>query len=201
MRQNPSSIKPLQSLSTPSHASTLAAPAIAEHAVFVPLAQTIVPVRAHAPSPSVQAPPVGRHSPPQLDCPAVHDARHAPSTQAWPVAHALPHRPQWARSVVSARHVVPHAVCPSGHVTVVGQVPATHACPTAHARPHAPQLAPSLWTSRQAPPQKPCPMAHPHTPPTQTCPPTHALPQRPQCVATVPRFTSQPFAAEPSQSP
>jgi len=66
MRQKPSSTRPLQSLSSPSQTSGVGAPGITEQVELGPVPQITVPMRAQAPTPTVQDPPVGRHVPLQL---------------------------------------------------------------------------------------------------------------------------------------
>ena len=59
------STTPSQLSSIPLHTSATGAPAVALHVVLIPL-QITAPVRAQAPTPTVQLEPVGRHVPPQL---------------------------------------------------------------------------------------------------------------------------------------
>jgi hypothetical protein len=85
-----SSTTPLQSSSIPLHTSPVAAPGVALQVVLVP-EHTTVPVRAHAPTPTLHDPPVGRHVPPQFDCPAGQP--HAPAPLHTPpemLEHGVP---------------------------------------------------------------------------------------------------------------
>ncbi len=43
--------------------------------------------------------------PPQLVWPAGHELVHTPATHTWPDAHAVPHAPQFERSVARVTHV------------------------------------------------------------------------------------------------
>jgi hypothetical protein len=45
-----------------------------------------------------------------LDVPQVH----IPATHAWPMAHALPHIPQWFGSVFVSAHTDPQEMAPPG---------------------------------------------------------------------------------------
>jgi hypothetical protein len=55
---------------------------------------------------------VSVHTPLHNACPAWQP--HAPSTQPWPAAHALPQAPQLLLSVLTTRHWPLHAVRPAG---------------------------------------------------------------------------------------
>ena len=70
-------------------------------------------------------------------------AAQTPALQTSPVAHALPHAPQFAGSLDGSTQAVPHVIWPAGHT----QAPALQVCPMPQALPHAPQFAPSLMTS------------------------------------------------------
>jgi hypothetical protein len=70
MRQKPSSISPLQSSSMPLQVSVTGAPAVTEHAGVVPVPQKVIPVRWHAPTPTLHEVPSVRQAPLQFVCPA-----------------------------------------------------------------------------------------------------------------------------------
>jgi hypothetical protein len=59
--------------------------------------------------------------------------------------------PQFALSVMSARHEPEQFVSPAPHE--VWHVPAEHTVPDGQTVPHPPQLASSVCVSRQVPPQ------------------------------------------------
>jgi hypothetical protein len=58
-----------------------------------------------------------------------------PAEQLCPVAHAWPHAPQFAVSLLVFTQAAPQNVCPLGH----WQLPATHERPPSQALLHAPQ--------------------------------------------------------------
>jgi hypothetical protein len=70
MRQKPSSVSPSQSSSMPLQVSELGDPALTEHAGVVPVPQTVVPLRRHAPTPTLHEVPSVRQAPLQFVCPA-----------------------------------------------------------------------------------------------------------------------------------
>ncbi len=143
---------------------------VALHTVEVP-EHTTVPGSWHPPLPGdVHVAPVGRHTPPQFDCPAGQLctqtlATHAAEPPAG-AAHVLPQRPQWA-VVVRVSTSQPLPAMPSQSAK-----PGLHA-PTAHAL--AAQAAVPFETEQR-------------------------LPQRPQLPVSARRSTSQPLAGLPSQS-
>ncbi len=104
-RRHGPSRTPSQSLSRPSQVSGVGVPALTEQVVVAPTPQTMVPVFAQVPTPTVQGLPVGRHVPPQLDWPVGHTHRnpeHAPLTGG---EHAVPA----ARGRSAGHAVVPPA--------------------------------------------------------------------------------------------
>jgi hypothetical protein len=60
-----------------------------------------------------------------------HVARQMPNEQTWPEGHACPHEPQFAASVVTFTHAVPHATRPGTQATPesLGPVSATTSPP------------------------------------------------------------------------
>jgi hypothetical protein len=80
----------------------------------------------------------------QLVCPARHDGTHMPVSHTNPAAQALPHIPQFARSLWRLVHAagIPHAVWPAAHES--SHAPMLQICPAAQALPHIPQFARSL---------------------------------------------------------
>ena len=55
----------------------------------------------------------------------------------WPAAQAVPHAPQWARSLARSRHEPPQLASPAAHDTT--HAPAEHTWPAAQAVAQAPQ--------------------------------------------------------------
>ncbi len=60
-----------------------------------------------------------------------HETAHAPPAHVSPAAHATPHAPQFAASVIVLTHDDPQPVCPTGHES--SQAPAEQTSPAAHA--------------------------------------------------------------------
>ena len=86
--------------------------------------------------------------------------------QVVPIAHALPHMPQWVLLVcvlTQAGRPPPPAqrTCPVGHMApAVMQLPNTQVCAVVHARPHMPQLRLLTCVLTQAVPQRVVPPVH-----------------------------------------
>jgi hypothetical protein len=108
---------------------------------------------------------------------------HLPATQLVPTAQVLPHAPQFAPSVCSLTHALPHWERPAPHWA--GHCPAEQTAPAAHAVPHAPQLAGLELVFVHTPLQEVWPAGHAHAPATQAIPPVHCRPQPAQLVASV----------------
>lgn len=113
---------------------------------------------------------------------------HTPAVQVWPVAHFLPHRPQFKMSVRVLTHALLQLAKPLAqhkpalhwdvplHTTpqapqlllsdeVSEQPPLQQELPLAHARAHAPQFFASVFVFTQTPLQEVKPEAHPaHAP-------------------------------------
>jgi hypothetical protein len=137
----------------------------------------------------------------------------------WPVAHARPHAPQWAVlvrvSVSQPLAALPsQSANPARHDAIV-HVPPAHAAVALgrlHARPHIPQLVAVVRVSTSQPfagfpSQSAKPALHAamvHAPAAHAAvalASEHVRPHIPQCTALMPRLTSQPLAALPSQLP
>jgi hypothetical protein len=109
-----------------------------------------------------------------------------PRSHTCPAAQALPHAPQFARSLWASTQVTAPPSSPpqrrrfAGHSTP--HRPAAQVCPAAQALPHAPQLARSLCTSAQVFPQSVYDDGQlcAHAPFAQTLPGGQALPHAPQ---------------------
>lgn len=147
-----------------------------------------------------------------VQAPAVH-----PATVVLASAQLWPHAPQFRGSIIGS---VQNAVAPEPHTRagaahVVSHTPATQLCPALQAFAHAPQLALSLRVSTSQPSaamplQFANPTAHApglitHPPATHDCVTTcgnvQALLHAPQWAVLVCKFSSQPSAAVPLQSP
>jgi hypothetical protein len=125
-----------------------------------------------------------------------------PRSHTCPAAQALPHAPQFARSLWASTQVAAPPSSPppqrrrfAGHSTP--QRPAVQVCPAAQALPHMPQCARSLCTSAQLLPQSVCDEGQlwAQAPFAQTLPAGHAVPQAPQCWALLWGFTHCPLQA------
>jgi hypothetical protein len=68
---------------------------------------------------------VETQAPAQVTCPGGQVKVQLPLTQACPVPQAMPHPPQFARSLVMSRQFAPQVVSPLGHTSV--QRPRSHA--------------------------------------------------------------------------
>jgi hypothetical protein len=114
--------------------------------------------------------------------PAAQPAVHTPLWQVVPRPQPLPHRPQFASSLLVFVQVVPHWVSPAPH----SQTPETQLPPMAHCVLQPLQLRLSLVRSTQAPLQFvsvwPASVPHvvTHEPLLQTCPAAQAMPHPPQ---------------------
>jgi hypothetical protein len=108
---------------------------------------------------------------------------HAPDTQTWLVAQALPHWPQLSGSLASCvmlMQVVPQFSCP-GPQGPIWQAPLMQCWKNGwHVMPHAPQSFALLRTSTQTPLQLVSPGRQPHTPALHACAAAHARPHAPQ---------------------
>ena len=69
---------------------------------------------------------------------AAHE--HAPPAHVADAAQALPHAPQWARSVARLTHAPPQSACPAGHT----HAPPAQLIAAAQALPQLPQWARSV---------------------------------------------------------
>jgi hypothetical protein len=103
---------------------------------------------------------------------------HAPLVQLAPVAHLVPHEPQFVVSLDRSAHVVPQLTLPVGHT----QSPAVQVAPVGQALPQLPQLLPSVCVFTQAPPHVfGLSVGHAlQMPLTQVCPARHAFVHEPQ---------------------
>jgi hypothetical protein len=127
-----------------------------------------------------------RQKPPQSEVLSGHVQE--PATQVVPWAHATPHLPQFAGSVLVSTHASPHAVCPvPGHA----QAPPTQLCAPEHGVVQLPQCSLSVEVSTQSAPHATSPTAHeePHVPLAQTSPASHAWLHDPQCASSFWRST------------
>ena len=109
---------------------------------------------------------------------------HFPLVQVSPTGHAAPHAPQFAGSLETSTHAVPHVTSPVLHAHTL----AVHVCPVPHFVPHPPQLLLSLVVSVQVPggaPQVVSPVGQVHVLATQLPPVAHALPHAPQLAGSV----------------
>lgn len=80
-----------------------------------------------------------------------HDVWHWPIAQTEPGAHAMPHMPQFSRSVASVTHWPWHT---AWFIAQLGaQAPETQPLPGAQTMPHMPQFKTSLMVSTQNGPQ------------------------------------------------
>jgi len=117
---------------------------------------------------------------------------HAPETQAWPPAQAVPHLPQFAGSYCTFEHTavepLPHRVSPVEQD--VEHTPALHTWPAEHFVPQAPQFCGSVWKFVQIA-VAPAPQAlgaldeQAHLLAEQDCSAGHTVPQAPQLLASV----------------
>jgi hypothetical protein len=87
----------------------------------------------------------------QVVRPAAHDAAQCPVEQTCPAGHAIPHAPQFERSVDVFTQRPPQTVSGAGQVSA--HMPPEHASPALHAWPHSPQLLRSDCTFTHSPPQ------------------------------------------------
>jgi len=108
---------PSQLSSTPLQTSARGAPAVTLQVVVAPALHTVVPVRWHAPTPTVQLVPVRRHVPPQFENPGAHVHVPIPLQIPPPMDEQL----------------VPYAALPVSAQS--GPIPPEQYCtPTAHSR-------------------------------------------------------------------
>ena len=93
--------------------------------------------------------------------PLWQESAHLPAEQTSPERHAVPHTPQWARSVLRLTQVPLQSDRPLWQESA--HLPAEQTSPERHAVPHAPQLSRSLLRFTQVPVQslKPLPQALP----------------------------------------
>jgi hypothetical protein len=150
------------------------------------------------------------HDRPHATCPAPQVGMQLPPPQSCVAEHARPQVPQFAGSLAVTTQAPPQRVCPTGQGNP--HTPAVQVCPAVQAVPQRPQfmLLMRVSTSQPlvaVPSQSAKPVAQvamrqvPIAQPAVALAPTvHALRQRPQWAALVEVFTSQPFAALPSQS-
>ena len=104
-----------------------------------------------------------------------------PIAQNAPVAHVLPHAPQFAGSFSVSMQRPLQRVCPAGQ-SGMRHIPSWQTWFVAQLLPQAPQWFRSLRTSTHAPLQFVSPAAHVrvHMLREQTCPAPHAVPHPPQ---------------------
>jgi len=135
---------------------------------------------------------------------------HAPAVQTSALVHVTPQPPQFVllERVSSSQ---PSLAIPlqfakptlqANPQTLAAHVAVALGAP-GHTRPHIPQFVMLVLVSTHTPPQTIDGLTQVgvHTPPVQTDPAAHARPHAVQFAALVFRFTSQPLAAMPSQSP
>lgn len=152
-------------------------------------------------SPSQSAHPVEQAA--TAHCPEVQVEVALGSTQAAPHAPQLVTEVCRSTSQPSAATALQLAYPASQAATVHAPLTqASVAWARLHTTPQAPQFAGSEDRLTQEPLQlvSPVPQVWVQTPLLQTCPEVQAIPHVPQCAPSVPRFTSHPLLASPSQS-
>jgi hypothetical protein len=122
-------------------------------------------------APGAQKPGVATHvaSPPHRVCPG--GQAHTPLWHVSPPAHARPHAPQLAPSVLSSTQAPPHTESPACEQACPHVDPAHVAVPPVGAG-HTAQLGPHAagLSAAHAPPQRFVPAGHEHAPETHCSP-------------------------------
>jgi hypothetical protein len=121
------------------------------------------------------------------------DACQAPGTtqlpmrQRSPVAHVVPHAPQFIGSFIVRAQVSPHIVALSAHT----HAEVTHS-PAPQSMPHAPQFVRDVLVSTQRSPHIEVSGGHTHAEASQIAPRVQATPQLPQLSPLMVRSTQEP---------
>jgi hypothetical protein len=119
---------------------------------------------------------VSTHTPLQLVCGLAQP--QVPPRHVVPLAHTIPHDPQFELSDFKSTHDAAHALRPVPHIA--SHLPALHTCIAVHAVPHAPQLFGSFAVSTHDPLQVVVPCGQTQALPLQISVDEHAVPHAPQ---------------------